>query len=113
MYKRQLLFRGLLLPHPLAGLTAVQLLPWIALSTALFVLYHPLAARLWYPQGRGLFDDPRFLLQCSLLGLACGLAYCATGWLWWAVLLHWLAVFLWLEPLQGRQLLRVGARSAA
>lgn len=107
-FGEELLFRGLLLPHPLAGLSTAQLLPWIALSTGLFVLYHPLAGRLWYPQGRLLFDDPRFLLQCSLLGLACALAYSATGSLWWAVLLHWLAVFLWLEPLQGRRLLRGG-----
>lgn len=108
-FGEELLFRGLLLPHPLAGLTALQLLPWIALSTGLFVLYHPLAGRLWYRQGRLLFDDPRFLLQCSLLGLACALAYCSTGSLWWAVLLHWLAVLLWLEPLQGRRLLQAGA----
>ena len=104
-FGEELLFRGMLLPHPLAGLTTLQLLPWIALSTGLFVLYHPLAGRLWYRQGRLLFDDPRFLLQCTLLGLACALAYSATGSLWWAVLLHWLAVLLWLEPLQGRRLL--------
>ena len=104
-FGEELLFRGLLLPHPLAGLTPLALLPWIALSTGLFVLYHPLAGRLWYRQGRRLFDDPRFLLQCTLLGLACALAYSATGSLWWAVLLHWLAVLLWLEPLQGRLLL--------
>ena len=104
-FGEELLFRGLLLPHPLAGLTPLQVGPWIALSTGLFVLYHPLAGRLWYPQGRLLFDDPRFLLQCSLLGLACALAYSTTGSLWWAVLIHWLAVLLWLEPLQGRRLL--------
>ena len=112
-FGEELLFRGLLLPHPLAGLTPLQLLPWMALSTGLFVLYHPLAARLWYPQGRGLFDDPRFLLQCSLLGLACALAYSVSGSLWWAVLLHWMAVFLWLEPLQGRRLLRGSGSSGA
>lgn len=110
-FGEELLFRGLLLPHPLAGLTPLALLPWIGLSTGLFVLYHPLAGRLWYRQGRTLFDDPRFLLQCTLLGLACSLAYSTTGSLWWAVLLHWLAVFLWLEPLQGRLLLR-GAGAA-
>ncbi len=104
-FGEELLFRGLLLPHPLAGLTPLQVGPWIALSTGLFVLYHPLAGRLWYPQGRLLFDDPRFLLQCSLLGLVCALAYSITGSLWWAVLIHWLAVLLWLEPLQGRRLL--------
>lgn len=114
-FGEELLFRGLLLPHPLAGLTPLAMLPWIALSTGLFVLYHPLAGRLWYRQGRAVFDDPRFLLQCSLLGLACALAYGATGSLWWAVLIHWLAVVVWLEPLQGRWLLRGpgGARGTA
>jgi len=84
-------------------MAAAASLAWIALSVGLFVLYHPLAARLWYPQGRQLFRDPRFLLQCSWLGLACALAYSLSGSLWWAVLIHWLAVLIWLEPLQGRQ----------
>ncbi len=102
-FGEELLFRGLLLPHPLEGVSVAGTLPWIALSIGLFVLYHPLAARLWYPQGRALFRDPRFLLQCSLLGLACALAYDLSGSLWWPVLIHWLAVVLWLEPLQGRR----------
>ena len=99
----ELLFRGLLLPHPLEGVSPIATAPWIALSTGLFVLYHPLAARLWYPQGRQVFNDPRFLLQCTLLALACALAYGLSGSLWWAVLIHWLAVVIWLEPLQGRR----------
>jgi predicted Abi (CAAX) family protease len=102
-FVEELLFRGLLLPHPLEGVSPIATAPWIALSTGLFVLYHPLAARLWYPQGRQVFNDPRFLLQCTLLGLACALAYGLSGSLWWAVLIHWLAVVIWLEPLQGRR----------
>ena len=101
-FGEELLFRGLLLPQPIEGFSPAATLAWIALSTGLFVLYHPLAARLWYPQARTLFADPRFLVQCTLLSLACGLAYALSGSLWWAVLLHWLAVLLWLEPLQGR-----------
>ena len=108
-FGEELLFRGLLLPNPLEGLTPLAMLPWISLSVGLFVLYHPLAGRLWYRQGRAVFDDPRFLLQCSLLGLACALATTTSGSLWWAVLIHWLAVLLWLEPLQGRLLLRRNA----
>lgn len=106
-FGEELVFRGLLLPQPIEGFGPAATLAWIALSTGLFVLYHPLAARLWYPQGRTLFADPRFLVQCTLLGLACGLAYVLSGSLWGAVLLHWLAVLLWLEPLQGRLRLRV------
>lgn len=98
----ELIFRVALLPHPLEGEHGGPLLAWIALSTGLFVLYHPLAARLWYRQARVLFHDPRFLVQCTLLGLACGLVYVVTGSLWPPVLIHWLAVLVWLEPLQGR-----------
>ena len=102
----ELVFRVALLPHPLEGQSRVSLLAWIALSVGLFVAYHPLAARLWYRRARGVFNDPRFLVQCTLLGLACALVYVATGSLWSAVLIHWLAVLVWLEPLQGQRLLQ-------
>ena len=98
----ELIFRVVLLPHPLEGEHGGSLLAWIAFSTGLFVLYHPLAARLWYRQARPVFDDPRFLVQCTLLGLACALVYVVTGSLWPPVLIHWVAVLVWLEPLQGR-----------
>ena len=101
----ELLFRVCLIPDPLEAIPGLPRLAWISLSVGLFVLYHPVAARLWYPQGRPLFDDPRFLVQATLLGTACALLYAATGSLWPPVLLHWLAVVVWLEPLQGRLLL--------
>ncbi|QEY33310.1 CPBP family intramembrane metalloprotease [Synechococcus sp. RSCCF101] len=97
----EVLFRGLLLPHPLEGLSPWRMAAWIALSTGLFVLYHPLAGRLWYRPGRTLFRDPRFLTQATLLGLACSLAYGLSGSLLPAVLIHWLAVLIWLEALGG------------
>ncbi len=99
----ELIFRGLLLPHPLEGVPAAAMAAWGALSVGLFVAYHPLAGRLWYPQGRAVSDDPRFLLQCTLLGGACVLVYSLTGSLWSAVGLHWLAVLVWLEALGGHQ----------
>jgi predicted Abi (CAAX) family protease len=99
----ELIFRVCLIPHPGEGFPWQSQLAWIVLSLSLFVIYHPLAARLWYPQARPLFDSPPFLLQASLLGLACSLAYGATGSLWPPVLIHWMAVVIWLEPLRGRQ----------
>jgi predicted Abi (CAAX) family protease len=81
---------------------------WGALSLGLFVAYHPLAGRLWYPQGRRLFEDGRFLLLTSLLGLVCVIAYQVTGSLWPPVLIHWLVVVIWLELLGGRRRLTQG-----
>jgi predicted Abi (CAAX) family protease len=108
----ELLFRVLLIPHPIEGFPWQSLLGWNALSLGLFVLYHPVAARLWYPQARALFDDPRFLFQATLLGVACSLAYGFTGSLWPPVLIHWLAVVIWLEPFRGREQLGLAAQAA-
>jgi predicted Abi (CAAX) family protease len=96
------LFRAALLPHPLEGLSGWDSLSWGALSVGLFVAWHPLAGRLWYPQGRRLFDDGRFLLLAALLGVVCVIAYQATGSIWPPVLIHWLVVLIWLELLGGR-----------
>ncbi|MCT0213988.1 CPBP family intramembrane metalloprotease [Synechococcus sp. CS-1324] len=99
----ELVFRVALLPHPLEGSGPGGSLAWGALSVGLFVLYHPLAGASWYPRGRAVFNDPRFLVQCTLLGVACVLTYGLTGSLWAPVLVHWLAVSLWLGPLGGRR----------
>ena len=104
----ELLFRGALLPHPGEGTPWPQLLAWSALGIGLFVLYHPLAGRLWYRRAERVFHDPRFLLQTALLGVATTALYQASGSLWPAVLLHALAVLVWLERLGGRQHLAVG-----
>jgi predicted Abi (CAAX) family protease len=104
------LFREALLPHPLEGLGPWESAAWGALSVGLFVAWHPLAGRLWYPQGRRLFDDGRFLLLATLLGVACVIAYQATGSIWPPVLIHWLVVLIWLELLGGRWQLGQGVQ---
>ena len=76
----EVLFRVLLLPSPMEGLPPMAMAPWVALSVGLFVAWHGLRAR------------RRALLQVSLLGLACALAYLVSGSLWPPVLIHWLAV---------------------
>ncbi len=103
----ELLFRVAPLPHPLERPDPVNLLGWGLLSTGLFVLYHPLAGAGWYPAGRQVFRDPRFLVPCTLLGMVCALAYGISGSLWPPVLIHWVVVVLWLGVLGGRRHLQV------
>jgi predicted Abi (CAAX) family protease len=109
----ELIFRVALLPQADEGMGLGATAGWLALSVAAFVVYHPLAARLWYPPGRRLFRRVDFLGHCAWLGLICGLAYLATGSLASAVLIHWATVVAWLEGLGGRSLLGRGARAAA
>lgn len=104
------LFRVALLPRPLEGAPALAVLGWSSLGVGLFVLYHPLAGRLWYPAGRRLFMDRRFLLACGLLGVVCSAAYLLSGSLWPPALIHWLVVLIWLEGLGGRNALTPAAR---
>ncbi len=98
----ELLFRAALLPRPGEAMAPLGVLAWAALAVALFVCYHPLAGRLWYRAGRGVFHDPRFLGLCALLGAICSLAYLATASLLAPLVVHWLVVLIWLDPLGGR-----------
>ena len=105
-FGEELVFRGLLIPSALDGVQPLALLPWMALSVGLFVAWHRLAGwpRLSSRRRAG-SQDPRVLVQTALLGVACSLAYVVSGSLWWAVLLHWLAVVGWRESLgAGKQM---------
>jgi predicted Abi (CAAX) family protease len=101
----EVIFRVLLLPQPGEGTSPGSLLAWSSLGLGLFVAYHPLAGRFWYPPGRRLFRQARFLLPCTLLGVICTVAYLVSGSLWLPVLLHAAVVITWLERLGGRELL--------
>ncbi|MEB3265748.1 MAG: CPBP family glutamic-type intramembrane protease [Cyanobacteriota bacterium] len=101
----ELIFRAALLPQADEGLGVGATVGWLGFSVAAFVVYHPLAGRLWYPPGRRLFHRPVFLAQCALLGLICGLGYLVTGSVWPGVVIHWATVVVWLEWLGGRSLL--------
>lgn len=102
----ELLFRVAPLPRPGEGMAIPSALGWAALALLAFVAYHPLAGRLWYPAGRDLFHDPRFLVLCAGLGLVCTVGYWASGSLLAPVVLHWLVVLVWLDPLGGEEWLR-------
>ena len=91
----ELLFRGLLIPR--RGSRA----RWIAFSTLLFVLWHPLQAVTFGPPWSASFLDPWFLAAVAVLGIALGRIYAAAGSLWPCVLAHWLVVLGWKVLLGG------------
>jgi predicted Abi (CAAX) family protease len=97
-------FRGFL---PARAETANPTLP-LALSTLIYVLWHPLEGFTFLPGARDLFARPDFLLVTALLGLACGLTRWRTGSIWPAVLLHWAVVVVWKTWLGGPSLDSLG-----
>jgi predicted Abi (CAAX) family protease len=106
-FSEELVFRGLLLPSFLENASAGAWLFGLSLSTILFILYHPLNARYFYPPGYPMFWDWRFLVLAGWLGIACGVSYGVTRSLWSAVSLHWLAVIIWLFVFGGKGKLHV------
>ncbi len=92
-------FRGLLVPGPEAKR------PWaaIALSTALYVAWHPLEALTFLPHAT-MFLRPDFLACTAILGLGCALMRWRTGSLWPAVILHGGFVVVWQTWLGGFRL---------
>ena len=85
-------FRGLLVPDRRETVSP----PWpIAVSTALFCLWHVAEATTFLPRARPIFLRPGFLAWTVLLGLACAVLRRRSGSLWTAVLLHWGLVVLW------------------
>lgn len=88
----ELVFRGALIP---TKAEAPRARAEIALALAVFLAWHPLNAALFFPSVLPLFADWRFLAVTAMLGLACSHLWRATGSLWPAVALHWLAVVVW------------------
>lgn len=97
----EIIFRVLFLPHPTENpLIETQLL-WGAISLAVFIIYHPFQALTWNHAGREVFTEPSFLILAALLGAMCTIAYLVVGSIWFPVLIHWLAVVVWLVLLGG------------
>jgi predicted Abi (CAAX) family protease len=92
-------FRGSLVPGPEAKR------PWlpIAISTALYVAWHPLEALTFLPHAT-MFLRPDFLVCTAILGLGCAVMRWRTGSLWPAVLLHGGFVVVWQTWLGGVRL---------
>jgi predicted Abi (CAAX) family protease len=89
-------FRGLLVPGP----EAKRPWPAIAISTALYVAWHPLEALTFLPHAT-MFLRPDFLACTAILGLGCALMRWRTGSLWPAVMLHGGFVVVWQTWLGG------------
>ena len=89
-------FRGLLVPGP----EARRPYGAIAISTALYVAWHPLEALTFLPHAT-MFLRPDFLACTAILGLGCAVMRWRTGSLWPAVLLHGGFVVVWQTWLGG------------
>ncbi|MBD2250440.1 type II CAAX prenyl endopeptidase Rce1 family protein [Nostoc parmelioides] len=103
----ELVFRVLLLPHPLEVINWYGWTLWAGFILLLFILYHPLNAKTLYRVGFPTFFHPIFLTLTGLLGLCCTIAYALTGSLWAIVLIHWIVVLVWLLALGGREKLLI------
>ncbi len=96
----ELFFRVLLLPYPY-DVSFKSYLLRSALSVFLFIIYHPLNALTFFPQGRNVFFNYIFLVLAASLGIVCTTTYWQTGSIWLPVLIHWVTVAVWLSCLDG------------
>ncbi len=97
----ELVFRVILLPHPIEVVNWANWTLWAALSLLLFILYHPLNAKIVYRRYSPTFVNSIFLTLAGLLGLGCTIAYALTGSLWAIAIIHWIVVVVWLLFLGG------------
>jgi predicted Abi (CAAX) family protease len=101
----EIVFRGLLLPRNGASLPRGRLVRVAGAALAVYVVSHPINARLFRPQVLGLFESTPYLVLATLLGLACTTAYLISRSIWPSVAIHWLTVVIWIWLLGGQALL--------
>lgn len=97
----EVVFRVLLLPHPVEGAAPEAQWLWGAIALLIFVLFHPLNSFTFFPASRTTFLNPVFLVAAGFLGAVCSLSYLQSGSLWPPVVIHWLVVVVWLLGLGG------------
>ncbi len=100
----EIVFRGLMLPHPSRKLNARTLALYAVVSISAFTLWHPLNALTINQAAQSVFTDLRFLFIAGLMAVCCTAAYLRTGSLWVSILIHWLTVLVWVFFLGGRNL---------
>lgn len=101
----EIVFRGLLLPRDGRSLPRGRLLAIAGVALVLYVVSHPINARLFRPQVLGLFESPAYLALTTLLGIACTATYLISRSIWPPVVLHWLTVVVWIWLLGGQAVL--------
>jgi predicted Abi (CAAX) family protease len=76
----------------------------VAISTLVFVAWHPFNALAFNPTAVPLFLNPWFLVIVGAMGVTCGYAYVLSRSVWVPVIIHWAAVTVWVLFLGGRNL---------
>lgn len=76
----------------------------ITLSTALFVIWHPIAGHVFIPSALPYVTDLRFLAFTVVFGVAFCLMRRLTGSMWPPILCHWIVTVTW-KALGGAQFL--------
>lgn len=97
-------FRGILIPRNIADSGAGKVTGAVAVSTIVFVAWHPLNALAFNHSAIPLFLDPWFLLIVCALGITCGYGYVVSRSVWVPVIIHWATVTVWVLLLGGRNL---------
>lgn len=98
-FGEELLFRAVLLPPPRKD-RPIPVRP-VAMSTALFVLWHPAQALIFGPHWATVVLNLWFLAAVAAFGIASSRLYWRTGSIWPSVMLHWLVVVGWKALLGG------------
>lgn len=98
-------FRGILIPQNILESGVASAGRSVAISTLVFVAWHPFNALAFNHSAIPLFLDPWFLVIACALGITCGYSYVVSRSLWVPVIIHWCTVMVWVLFLGGRNLL--------
>ncbi|NMT62679.1 CPBP family glutamic-type intramembrane protease [Marinobacter orientalis] len=97
-------FRGILIPRNTLKAGAARATGAVAISTVAFVAWHPINALAFNHTAIPLFLNPWFLVIVCALGITCGYSYVVSRSIWVPVIIHWVAVAVWVLFLGGRNL---------
>lgn len=97
-------FRGVLIPRNILDSGTASAAKAVAISTLIFVAWHPLNALAFNHSAIPLFLDPWFLLIVCALGITCGYGYVVSRSVWVPTIIHWATVTVWVLLLGGRNL---------